>query len=211
MRGDLVRYGSIGALREDGVITTCAGVVRLEPFLNASLLTWVEGAAPGAALWVRLDPYFSANERPLLVLFEAVLLPANPKWWQKLTLHKGAKDGGQYALQPPANPNDDLEAFWDYRVRHVRRLEVHAVRRKENYLAMMVEELVDTRAEDGLLIGRGVHWDTAATPGTDVQDATTDHLDLAINIYSGDAANQRMAENPGWAAAPDGTPLYSHL
>ena len=139
-----------------------------------------------------------------------MLLPANPKWWQKLTLHKGAKDGGQYALEPPANPNDDLEAFWDYTVRHVRRLEVHAVRRSEDYLAMMVEELVDTRSEDGLVTGRCIHWDTAATPGTDVADATTDHLDLAINIYSGDTANRRMAENLANGKVVDAT-MRSHL
>lgn len=195
VRGDLIREEALGVIREDGVITLGNGVVRLEPYLNPNLLAWTRGAAPDAELAIRLDPYFAPDDAPLRVLLEAILLPANPKWWQTLDLRKGTKDGGQYALEAPINPRDNIDTFWDYHVRHVRRLEVHAVRRQHDYLSMMIEELVDSREEDGLVLGRCIHWDTTAPTGTPVEQAATEHLDLAINVYSGEIAARRMAEN----------------
>lgn len=79
VQGDLIRYGGVGELRENGSISSRKGVVRLEPFLNPSLIEWTRVAAPDAALAIRLDPYFAPDEAPLLILFESILMPANPK------------------------------------------------------------------------------------------------------------------------------------
>ena len=195
VRGDLIRDARVFSVREDGVLTVGGGTARLEPFLKTDLFAWTLATFLDAAIAVRLDPYFAPEHLPLPRLEEAILLPANPKWWQRLELRKGTKDGAQYALEAPESPRDDLEAFWDYKVRHVRRLEVHAVRRQDAYLSMMIEELVDTRAEDDMVLGRLIHWDTAAPVGTPVVDAETEHLDLAVNVYPGECGAKRLSEN----------------
>jgi hypothetical protein len=79
VRGDLIREHGLGAIREDGVITLANGLVRLEPFLNPNLLAWTRAAAPDAALAIRLGPYFALDDAPLRLLFESILLPANPE------------------------------------------------------------------------------------------------------------------------------------
>ena len=131
VRGDLISDARIFSVREDGVLTIGGGTARLEPFLKTDLFAWTLATFLDAAIAVRLDPYFAPEHLPL----------------PRLELRKGTKDGAQYALEAPENPRDNLEAFWDYKVRHVRRLEVHAVRRQDAYLSMMIEKLVDTRPD----------------------------------------------------------------
>ena len=60
---------------------------------------------------------------------------------------------------------------------------------------MMIEELVDTRAENEMMLGRLIHWDTAAPAETPVADAETEHLDLAVNVYPGECGTSRLSEN----------------
>lgn len=59
---------------------------------------------------------------------------------------------------------------------------------------MMIEELsqIDTH---GLLFGRCIHLDTDSKFGTPFEFAQLNHLDLAINIYEGEAANKRLGDN----------------
>jgi hypothetical protein len=60
---------------------------------------------------------------------------------------------------------------------------------------MMIEELVDGRSENGMVLGKLIHWDTAAPAGTHVANAETEHLDLAANVYSGECGARRLSEN----------------
>ena len=89
VRGDLISDARIFSVREDGVLTIGGGTARLEPFLKPDLFAWTLATFLDAAIAVRLDPYFAPEHLPLQRLEEAILLPANPKWWQRLELRKG--------------------------------------------------------------------------------------------------------------------------
>ena len=127
--------------------------------------------------------------RPSQRLWERVVIPANPKWWRTLGLYAGETDGGVYELEN-ALPGD-ITRFWEYRVRGVRRLESSATKRSN--LSMMVEELTETADH---LLGRCIHLDTDALPGTDFDGAAVNHLDLAMNVYEGARAHRPDGDAP---------------
>jgi hypothetical protein len=191
---ELIPAGSVQMPREDGSIVCGEQVIRLDPYLKAGLVSLVRSCFPKSPLFLRVDPYHVVAETRLL-LTEAILVPADPTWWRTLAIHRGHDKGSQYTLEPPENVRDDMARFWEYRVQGIRRLEVHAHRPKADYLSMMVEELVDLRATDGHVIGRCIHWDTRAPSGTEVSSAIAEHLDLAINVYQGKAAEKRLGQS----------------
>jgi len=168
------------------VIACGKGYARLDPFLSPGILAWACATFPAAPIFVRLDPQAWFESRPSQRLWERVVIPANPKWWRRLGLYAGETDGGVYELED-ALPGD-ITRFWEYRVRGVRRLESSATKRSN--LSMMVEELTETADH---LLGRCIHLDTDALPGTDFDGAAVNHLDLAMNVYEGDARTARMA------------------
>ena len=59
---------------------------------------------------------------------------------------------------------------------------------------MMVEELSE-RPRQPFLLGRCIHLDTADDPGTPFDKAVLHHIDLAINVYVGDARATRLGQN----------------
>lgn len=209
--GELLKDDSSFVAREDGIIERAGGVCRLEPLLNANILFWTRDSFPNAPLFVRLDPHYIRESAPVPTLQEAVLMPANPRWWKRLNIHRGHGTGSQYVMESPVNPADDTEAFWEYHVRGVRCLEVHAQRRKHEYLSMMVEELVDRQETDGFVLGRCIHWDTAAQIGIDVDEAKVMHLDLAINIYRGGAAKTRLLQNMAVGGKVQDASIRTHI
>jgi hypothetical protein len=110
-----------------------------------------------------------------------------------LALHRGSATGGSYRIDPCVDPADDPEAYWEYHVVGLRRLETFAQRKKPDHLTFMLEELQMLR--DGLLIGRCIHLDTAAPLGTSPAKAEVLHVDLAINVYEGDVVQQRLNDD----------------
>lgn len=207
---ELIAYQPARPVRHDGVIHWDEAFVRLDPYLTPGLVANLAAAFPTAPLYVRLDPAFASGNRPREYLVEEVLVPADPTWWRTLGIHRGEAKGSHYEIQAPEDPKSDLQSFLDYRVRSVRTLEVHAQRTKDDYLSMMVEELVDHRETSGFLLGRCIHWDTEALKGTAPEVAPVKHLDLAINVYSGAAAEQRLSKSLASGRVTDAT-FRTHL
>lgn len=207
---ELIPFQPARGVRHDGVILWDDVFVRLDPYLAPGLVANLVAAFPSAPLYVRLDPGFASEDKPREYLFEEVLVPADPNWWRTLGIHRGEAKGSHYMIQNPKDPKSNLQAFLDYRIRGVRTLEVHAQRPRDEYLSMMVEELVDLRETSGFLLGRCIHWDTEALKGTDPEVAPVKHLDLAINVYSGDDAVQRLSKSLKAGRVNDAT-FRTHL
>lgn len=207
---ELLPFQPARRVRHDRVIHWDGVFVRLDPFLAPVLVTSLSAAFPKAPLFVRLDPGFASANNPREYLVEEVLVPADPNWWQSLGIHRGETKGSHYAIQDTKEPTINLQSYLDYWVRGVRTLEVHAQRTKVDYLSMMVEELVDLRESSGILLGRCIHWDTDALMGTPPEAAQVKHLDLAINVYCGKAAEQRLSESLVGGHVTDAT-FRTHL
>ena len=191
---ELIATAAARHLRRSGPVEVPDGWGRLDPFLPPELLQWVEATFSEAALFVRLDPWFASANQPIEPLREAAVRPARPGWWSNLDLRNREADGGHYILQPSERPCPErVDEFWDYHVRGVRSLEVHADRDKGGRLSMMIEELAEEGRPDSRLFGRCIHLDTFAPGGTEAGLAPVKHLDLAINVYFGESAARRRA------------------
>jgi len=190
---ELIPISEMGEIRSDGVVAVMGAFARLGPFVPVAVIEHIRGEHPRAPLFVRLDPYFVARNEPPVVLMEAVRVPPNPNWWRTLAIRVGAREGGVYELDGTDRAVDDLQAFWDYRVRGVRRLEASAVRREPDMLSMMLEEL--QVGGDDELFGRCIHLDTHDVEGHTPDTARLAHLDLAINIYDGTDRQSRMKQH----------------
>ncbi|MFO0680521.1 MAG: hypothetical protein U0234_00655 [Sandaracinus sp.] len=179
-------------LRRSGLVEVHGGGwARLDPLLPPELLVWTQATFPAASLFVRLDPYFFSSSMPAEPLKEAAVRPSRPDWWKDLSLRAREKDGGHYELQPPVElTGATLDQYWEYNVRCVRSLEVYAERDKTENLSMMIEELSQERRA-ARMMGRCIHLDTDAEPGSPASTATLNHLDLAINVYLDEAAARR--------------------
>lgn len=175
-----------------GLVQLERGWGRLEAFLPPELLRWVQSTFPSAPLCIRLDPQFASLVRPDEILREAAVRPSRPDWWKTLALRNGQRDGGHYILESPEPSPETVDGYWEYHIRGVRSLEVHAKRGTDGRLSMMLEELQQDRASDGRLIGRCIHLDTYAAVDTEASTAPLKHLDLAVNMYFGSSAERRL-------------------
>ncbi|WP_162930094.1 hypothetical protein [Pseudophaeobacter sp. EL27] len=137
------------------------------------------------------------------------MVPANPRWLSDFSLRKNMKDCAVYQLLKRA-PKEGVREYWEYNVKHLRRLEVHVQRRDENYLSMLIEELPREDDPNGLMIGRCIHLDTRDPVGTPLSEVTMQHLDLAINVYEGDDRRKRFEQTLKQGKVQDAT-YRTHL
>lgn len=209
-RDELVQATSDLKWRQDGSIHYDLKQIRLDPELPISIPTFFRTQFPDAPLFVRLDPLYAREPSTVMRLDEETLIPADPNWWRSLNIYRGQAKGAAYFIPPPASPVDNLPAFWDYQVLRVRSLEVHARRTEPNYLSMMVEEIQDRRDLDDQVVGLCIHLDTEALQGADPEISPVKHLDLAINVYEGEAAKTRLSQSLANGRVVDAT-FRSHL
>jgi hypothetical protein len=205
VNSELLPYEIVGQPRGDGVTKVGSSFLRIEPYLHPTLVSWSRSTFPDLSLFLRLDPYFLRSEEPLLRLLETILIPADPSWWANLNAYPRQPKGSAYLLEPSVDPRDDLQEYWDFHVRHLRRLEVHAIRRGPDYFSMMVEGLADLREVNGFVLGRVIHWDTTEPQGKAVEAANVQHLDLAIHLYRESDAEARMSQNLAHGRVQDAT------
>lgn len=168
---------------------------KLDPLLPPAIYTSSKIAFPDVPIFIRLDPNQVYDAEPTATLCESILIPANPNWWKQLKIRHRAKEGALYSLDAPARPSDDIDRYWDYHVRGVRRLDVVAKRNSSGNLSMMIEELSSPNNENNLLIGRCIHLDTDNSYGDEFTSAIINHLDLAINVYEGGKVESRFNSN----------------
>lgn len=128
---ELIALQSIQSVSGSEVYRVGKGYGKLCRFLSPGIVNWSHTNFPNSETFVRLDPYQYYSEKPVQLLTEATLVPANPRWLGDFSLRKGMKDFASYQLLE-RRPAEAPAEFWDYRIRHLRRLEVHVARRKDD-------------------------------------------------------------------------------
>lgn len=177
--------------------------------LPAAIPAWARKSFPKAPRYLRLNPlHFSVGE-PSGLMRKAATVPADPKWMSRLALFPRARSYARYELLD-APLKDNPEQYREYHLGGLRRLEVHAIRREADYLSMMIEELPAADAPHGLMVGYGLHLDTRAVCGTPIGEARLQHLDLALNVYTGRDRDLRAADSLQEGRAWDAT-YRTHL
>jgi hypothetical protein len=184
---ELISSTGFGQIDEGSIVEHKAGLAYLSPYLNPKVVAFSFQFAGKRPLFLRLEPHRVPEKLSDQILCENVIRPADPRWIHELNLHKNRTTGSRYDLDPKDDP-------WGYAVRGVRRLEVFAKREENGRFSMMVEELAE-RPRQPFLLGRCIHLDTFAYPGTAFADVVLDHIDLAINVYRGEARETRLNQN----------------
>jgi len=188
---ELIPRAILTDVMDDGLVQIKSGYARLDAMLPSAIVNLLATVYPLAPLFVRLDPQKAWLQPTEQLLMETILVPANPTWWRSLGLYRGKETGAQYVVDPPASAGDDINAFVEYHVHGLRKLETIAQRKEPHHLTMMLEELEEKR--NGLLIGRCIHLDTSAPVGTPPSEAKVLHVDLAINVYRDELAAARLS------------------
>jgi hypothetical protein len=208
-KNEIMDIVSLRQVDESEIFEVPNGHSRLTGFLSPAVVNLTQTKYPNATIYIRLDPYDFHVQRPLRRLDEAAVIPPNPRWLASFNLRKGMKDRSHYVLEE-ADPKTDMARWWDYSVRHVRRLECRVERREHDYLTMMVEELPRCDDPSGLMIGRCVHLDTKDPAGTQPAAVVLAHLDLAINVYEGNRRKERWDARLADGKVPDAS-FRTHL
>ncbi|MFW0966307.1 hypothetical protein ACEV9L_24895 [Vibrio parahaemolyticus] len=76
---------------------------------------------------------------------------------------------------------------------------------------MMLEELSEKNSDVGITIGRCIHLDTDDAIGTPFGESIVNHLDLAINVYEGDAGKNRYSGNLAQGSKVENATFRTHL
>lgn len=206
---ELIDEEAVSSLSGSEIYRVGSGFTRLCPFLSPGIINYARNQWPEAPIFLRLDADVFSATQPLLLLTEATLVPANPRWLKNFSLRKGMKDFASYKLQDCSLSEGQAE-YWDYHVRHLRRLEVHVERREDNYLTMMIEELPRDDDPNSLMIGRCIHLDSCDPAHTPLGEVHIQHLDLAINVYAGEDRQKRFAQSLQHGKVQDAT-FRTHL
>lgn len=192
---ELLDESMFNNIRDSEVFERNGIYYQLEPFLNSAIYTISKTSFPNSKFFIRLNPLFASTSKPLFMINEEVLRPANPHWWRKLNIHRRHKEGASYKLFPKEPTKDDYQDYWEYHALGIRRLDVIAKRNGNGNLSMMIEELSDREIESGYTIGRCIHLDTDDPIGTEFSHSVVNHMDLAINVYSGHDSDSRYQTN----------------
>jgi hypothetical protein len=182
---------------------------KLAPSLPARIPVWARETFPKAPRFLRLDPSQFHQTQPMMLLQEAAMVPANPNWMATLALFPETSTFAHYELLD-APFRENPTQFRDYHLRHIRRLEVRAQRREADYLSMLIEELPRADDKNGLMVGRCIHLDTRAVAGTPIAEVRLQHLDLAINVYTGADRARRLDNSLQHGKTQDAT-YRTHL
>ncbi|GHE04180.1 hypothetical protein GCM10008024_30330 [Allgaiera indica] len=206
---ELLDLTAIDSVSGSEIYSVGSGFTKLIPYLNPGIVNWARKEWPSANTYVRLDADTYFETKPLLALAEATLVPANPRWLPDFSLRKGMKEFAAYELRN-LQISEGYGEHWDYHVRHLRRLEVHVQRRKEDYLSMTIEELPRPDDPNRLMVGRCIHLDTKDPAHTPLSEVTMQHLDLAINVYAEEDRSKRFKESLQFGKVQDAT-FRTHL
>lgn len=206
---ELIDEKAIQPIEESELVALNPGYGQLVASLHRTIPALARQLYPDAPRFVRLDPHFWSANQPFMRLEEVAIAPADPTWMAQLSLPPRTDTFAAYLLED-CDPKANMAQYRDYHVRGIRKLEVVATRRREDYLSMMIEELPRDDAPNGLMVGRCIHLDTHARSGTSKGDARLAHLDLAINVYRGVDRAARIANTLQHGKAQDAT-YRTHL
>jgi hypothetical protein len=179
--------------------------VKLTSFLNPELVNFVlSNSPPSTAVEVRLDPdYPSESADPPNATYTP---PLHSNFSQVLTgvQLRNLLRFKALTASPPMSFKEDPEAALEYFSRGLRSLQAFGSRDADR-AEIYIEELIDTSTvrldrsgelttdTNGTIIGRMIHCDTTAPDATPCENVELFHLDLAINVYAGEAGTKRLA------------------
>lgn len=190
---ELIDFKCFEQINESEIVKYLNSYSLVEYSLNPTILTWANATFPDKPLYIRVNPYEVYDQIPNQKLYESILVPANPNWWKKLTIYNRTKEGASYVLVD-CLPKDNPLQYWELHIKNINRLEVIAKRDNSGNLSMMIEEITGID-QNGILLGRMIHLDSDSKYGQDFENAILNHLDLAINIYEGENAKNRLDDN----------------
>lgn len=196
---ELIDYSVLQRVGNSEIVCFNGTFSYIDGHVPLNLINWMDKSHPEKPLFVRIDPDAVFEIRPPQKILESVLIPPNPKWWEKLKIYNRQHEGCSFYLDKNVLPKDHHEEYWDYHCKNIRRLDVVAKRDGNGNLSMMLEELEEQvniiSPAEKYIIGRMIHLDTNAPLNTSFGTSILNHLDLAINIYTGENATRRMVDN----------------
>lgn len=194
-RPELIDYGILTPIDDSEIVSFRNKYAKIDAYLHPGIVSWSRANFPNSPMFVRLEPDRVYTTRPLRRLYEEILVPANPNWWRNLSIRNRTKTGASYFLEDCKLLQKTAGQIWEYRIKHLRRLEVSARRDNNGYLSMMLEELNEADRNSDYIVCKCIHLDTKDPVGTDFGDSVLKHLDLAINVYCDDKIDERYRNN----------------
>lgn len=166
----------------------------IDELIEPYLLNNIE--ARDITYYVRLNPLFYYDQKPPFLIKREAWRKPSPKWENAIGIKPNCKDGFSYYIPDDIDINTNGYEHSDRYFLGIFRLEGEYKRQRDGYFSMMVEELKEVKHpfwEDYYLIGRMVHLDSNES-GEKGLDTKLKHIDLALNLYTGDNAIKRRNE-----------------
>lgn len=200
---ELINYDVIKREQNTNIAKIGSQYVRLDSRIPLCFYHWLEDCFKESSKAVRVDSSEIFNSMPTQMVLECLIQPPKRDWWSTLEIYNGQSAGSSFILL-----GDDIKTnyqdFYDFNVLGIRKLQVsvrrqNASERNGGNLQMMIEELTKiyeaTDKSKSYMIGRMIHLDTDAKTGASFKDAVLNHIDLAENLYIGDAACLRDSQD----------------
>ena len=194
-KDELVCFSGIKFIPDSPHVLIGQSYAKLDENLPPEVIHFTRQHFPNAPIFARLDPFDVQDERPLSNINEEVIRPLTPAFWRGLFIHQGHRDGFNYELQRAELTRETANKYWEYEVQGIRALQGCLRRDSDDRLTLMIEEIKMLRPSAGHLMGRVIHADTYAPRGTKPEQATVEHLDLAVGYYMGEKAKERILEH----------------
>lgn len=187
----------------------------IDGYVPLTILSWMSENRPQSPIYIKVNPHLVYTTQPQQKLFESQLVPPNPKWWHELSIYNRSHEGCSFFLDKNVNPKENYNEYLEYNCKNIRRLDVVAKRDGNGNLSMMIEELTEQKnivsPTEKYIVSRMIHLDTDATIGSSFHDSKLNHLDLAINIYTGNNAENRLSENLAYGEKVTDASFRTHL
>lgn len=200
---ELINYDVINRVQNTNISKTGNQYIRMDSRIPLCFYHWLEDCFKESSKAVRIDPHEVSNTMPSQMVLECLIQPPKRDWWSTLKIYNGESAGSSFILL-----GDDIKTnyqdYYDFNVLGIRKLQVSVRRQNANErnggnMQMMIEELSKiyetTDKSKSYMIGRIIHLDTDAKTGTPFKDAILNHIDLAENLYIGDAAYLRDSQD----------------
>ena len=167
----------------------------------------------GLIYYVRINPNY-VYDTPSILHKREIFRAPSPKWKNAIGIKRYCDDGFSYYIPDDVKLEDNPHKYFERNDRGIFRLEGCYERRGDGYFEMMVEELKKeehTFLEDEYyIIGRIIHLDSFED-GEKGFDAKLEHIDLAVNLYKGNAAFNRKNKRLENRSAKEKYTLSSHI
>jgi len=211
---ELIDYDILKWIKQSNICKYGEKFLEASSFIREELFQFLFEKCSKYKKYIRIHPYVCFDKIPMMIIQEEALRPIDPDWIKTLKLYRGQSTGGHYFL-----PNMDVEdikddytklKWWEYSVRKIRNLEVHAQRNNKGNLSMMIEEINEENICNEYYITKCIHLDTDNDVGTDIDSAMLAHIDLAINVYDDNAYSERRSQSLANGRVVDAT-VRTHL